>query len=553
MKSTFGPTIQPESVPHPKHSPVTGTVEPTVDAHTTGSNYIHSQQYAALARKGRSHNHHRSSTTAQRGRQRYIDLDYHHPLEDWLANHLFRSALGWLAADRPAGPYLKRIIETYGDPQISRLDRLRFALPHLLIRKFKGSVSDEQFRRRVAQHRPTMRGLINTAQSVAKFGLTTPQRFVAPLIIVWNFTQRCNLRCVHCYQSAGQAKQDGELTLSQRLAVVDQAAQAHVPMIAFAGGEPTLEADLLPVLRRCRQHGIHATIATNGTTLSPQRVAQYADAGVRYFEVSLDCIDPARHDRFRGSDGAWQKAVEGLKNVAAHPDPNVRAGLAMCIHQENYHEVEDMIRLALDLKCCAFCYFNFIPVGRGRGMTGRDLTPRQREWLLRRLNDLAQSRQIGVLSTAPQFGRTCLVYAPIEGMVAASHLGAGGGEKARVVAKYVGGCGAGRCYMCIQPNGDCTPCVYMPTRTFGNIRTKPLVELFRHNPYWDLLCDRDRRAGHCQVCTFKHYCGGCRARADAYYDDMAHLDPGCLFNEPHWDQLAAADEPHKPVGSTPST
>jgi len=43
------------------------------------------------------------------------------------------------------------------------------------------------------------------------------------------------------------------------------------------------------------------------------------------------------------------------------------------------------------------------------------------------------------------------------------------------------------------------------------------------------------------VCSFKHYCGGCRARADAYYGDPAGADPGCLFNEDMWDQLVAAD------------
>ena len=503
--------------------------------------YVSSAEYAARARDFRLDAKRRATGAPHRRSQRYIDVDYHHPLEDWLSNHLFRAFLGWLAADRPGGPHLRRVLQTYGDPKLSWADRLRYALPHYLIRRFKGSVTDERFRQRVGQHGPTVLGLVNTAQSVARFGLSAPQRFVAPLIIVWNFTQQCNLSCAHCYQSASHGKQPDELTLRERLNLVDRAAAAFVPMIAFAGGEPTLDPDLLPVLRRCREHGIHTTIASNGTTLTPERVAAYAEAGVQYFELSLDSVDPERHDRFRGQAGAWRRTVQALRNIADHPDPNVRAGLAACITQDNFDEVEDLIRLAIDLKCCAFCHFNFIPVGRGRGMTRHDLTPRQRDWLLRRLNDLAQSRQIGVLSTSPQFGRTCLAYAPIDGMVAASHLGAAGGEKARVVAKYVGGCGAGRCYMCIEPNGDCTPCVYMPHRVFGNVRQRSLGELFRGNPYWDLLCDRDRRDGHCQVCSFKNYCGGCRARADAYYGDPAGADPGCLFNEDMWDQLVAAD------------
>jgi radical SAM protein with 4Fe4S-binding SPASM domain len=284
---------------------------------------------------------------------------------------------------------------------------------------------------------------------------------------------------------------------------------------------------------------MHATLATNGTTMTAPLARRLAEAGLRYVEISLDSVDPARHDAFRGAAGMWARAVRGARAVVE--TPGLRLGIAMCVHQGNYHEVADMIAFAEDLGAGCFAHFNFIPVGRGLRMVAGDITPRQRERLLALLNERMQQGGMGVISTAPQLGRVCLGGAALDdGRVACSHAGSGSGVKARVVAKYLGGCGAGRTYVCIEPNGDVTPCVYLPHRVMGNLRQAGLVDIFRHGPLWELLNDRTRRLHHCGVCALRDYCGGCRARADAYFGRLDAGDPGCLFNEKHWDALVAA-------------
>ena len=163
--------------------------------------------------------------------------------------------------------------------------------------------------------------------------------------------------------------------------------------------------------------------------LSLDRVRALRDAGVRYVEISLDSTDPGKHDAFRGSAGAWARAVQGIKNVAAVE--GIRPGLAMCVHQDNYDEVEDMIELAEELGATCFAHFNFIPVGRGRDYVSKDPTPGQREKLLRLLNRHMQEGRIGILSTAPQFGRVALAFSPADGRMSASHCGGGAGEGGR--------------------------------------------------------------------------------------------------------------------------
>jgi radical SAM protein with 4Fe4S-binding SPASM domain len=468
---------------------------------------------------------------------RLLQPDFHHPLENWLGRRPLRWLLKLISRpDRRGRTALERIIKSYHNPDAPLSQRMKYAPIHLFIDRMRGDTDVATFRKRLSEHEPTVRGLVIVARSISEFGLTIPQKFVAPLFAVWNLTNRCNLACSHCYQDSEASALENELTLDEKLPLVDQMGRAHMPMVAMSGGEPTISPDLLPVLLRAKKHGMHTTIATNGTTMTRDRAAELAAAGLRYVEISLDSVNPARHDEFRGHPGMWAKAIAGAKNVVA--TDGMRLGIAMCIHQGNIDEASDMIALAEDLGASCFAHFNFIPVGRGLKMVSGDITPNQREKLLAILNRKMQDDGIGIISTAPQLGRMCLVGSPIDdGKATCSHAGSGSGVKARVVAKYLGGCGAGRTYICIEPSGNVTPCVYMPQRVMGNVRNKPLMRIFRESVFWDVLNDRDQRLHHCEVCAFKNYCGGCRARADAYFGQLHAGDPGCIFNSKHWDRL----------------
>ena len=518
----------------------------------TDDGYVNSSMYANHSRFLRGKPNPKIIAVPEERRKikaNYVDMDYHHPLEDILDTWPVRKLFGYISKSRRDGKtMIEHIIHSYANPAAPMHHRVKYWPFHKFIDKMKGTVTADTFRERIGEHASTIRGFVIAARSVAEFDLTLPQRFTAPLFIVWNFTNLCNLKCKHCYQDAEHKALPDELSLDEKLGLVDQIAEQYVPMIAFAGGEPTLSPHLKPVLRRCHENGIHTTIATHGGTMTPKLAAELAEIGVKYVEISLDSMYPGKHDDFRGQAGMWHRTVAGCRNVVEQE--GLRLGIAMCVHQGNFDEVEDMLQFCCDLGAGVFAHFNFIPVSRGLSMVDGDLNPQQREWLLRTLNDWMQAGKIGVISTAPQFGRVCVAHAPTDGKQACSHAGSGGGEKARVIAKYLGGCGAGRDYVAIEPNGTITPCVYLPHRVQGNIRERSFIDIFRNNEFWELLCDRDRRMHHCEVCEFKHYCGGCRARADAYFGELNAGDPGCVFNEKHWDDLVARGVATDPESET---
>jgi radical SAM protein with 4Fe4S-binding SPASM domain len=407
---------------------------------------------------------------------------------------------------------LKRGMKTFN---VSNMDLVKDALREKYVRK----------------------GVALTLRSVAKYGITKPQIFDAPLMIVWNTTKQCNLNCKHCYANAGPKNPD-ELTLEQKLKVIDMFDEAGVTMIAFSGGEPLMSPDFWKIAEYASKKGMYTTIATNGTLLTKGIVDKLADVGVKYIEISLDSADPAIHNEFRGQPLAWERTVEGIKNVVAKGVFD--NAIATTATKYNYKKMDEMLDLAIQLKVKRFIVFNFVPTGRGKEIINEDLTPKEREDLLTFLYDKWQAK-VGpdIFSTSPEYSRiginkvlegTGKTYAPTH--FATMETGSNG----IAMAEFIGGCGAGRIYAALEDNGDLEPCVFLPIRV-GNVLKQGLKDIWENSKVLKDLRNRDALEGVCGTCPFKYSCGGCRARAYGYYGDYMQSDPGCLLNEKAYEEV----------------
>ncbi len=376
------------------------------------------------------------------------------------------------------------------------------------------------------------RGISLVVEGLARYGVTVPQKMPAPFLIVWNFTNMCNLRCMHCYQRASKPTPD-ELSLEEKLSVVRQLDEAGVAAVALSGGEPTIHPHFLRIVEELNRSGIYVAVATNGTRFAKREFLEKAvRAGVRYIEVSVDSANPDVHDRFRGVPGAWEKAVKALKNAV---DLGVNNGMATTITRMNIDEIEDILDLAEEIGVKRVVFFNFVPTGRGEDYAWLDLSPEEREEVLKKLYYEMKRRKLEIISTAPQYARVVLQLSKGR-EVAPTHFYVGSNRIITSLAEYVGGCGAGRIYAAVQPNGDVTPCVFMPI-VVGNLRKIEFKQLWQEHPLLQLLRDREKLKGYCAKCPFKYVCGGCRARAYAYFRDPLAPDPGCILNKAEWDKI----------------
>ncbi|MHA1595231.1 MAG: radical SAM protein [Candidatus Baldrarchaeia archaeon] len=403
-------------------------------------------------------------------------------------------------------------------------------------------VSDEQLKERFKDVY-WRRGLVNVIRGIAKFGVRKPFTPGAPFLVVWNYTQMCNLRCKHCYASAGKPHPN-ELNTEEAKNVVKELADTGVTIIAFSGGEPLIRKDFFEVAQLAHDYGIFTAVATNGTLITEEVAKKLKDIGIGYVQISLDGATPETHDSFRGLKGVYEKVIRAIKNCVKQ---EVFVEVATTATKLTYKEIPEVIELCERLGVNWWMMYNFVPTGRGRFIIENDLSPEEREELLRFLWErLRSGKRMQVLSTAPQFARVALQMEKVYGkgdeeIIVPTHF-YNPHLRGQLVnlSEFIGGCGAGRFYCAIDPDGTITPCVFFPLPV-GNIKVDDFEELWETCEVFEHLRNRDLLKGNCGRCEYRYVCGGCRARAYGYFRDYLAPDPGCINNRDLWEKLKLAD------------
>ena len=376
----------------------------------------------------------------------------------------------------------------------------------------------------------TRRAIITITRTFANIGIKKPLSIYSPFLVVWDFTHKCNLHCKHCYSNSGNLESE-ELTTEEAINAVDQLADFGVTALAFSGGEPLTRSDFFEIASHAVKRGLYVSVATNGTLLNKQNVTALKKIGVHYVEVSIDGATSNSHDGFRGMPGAFERAMTGLRNCT---EQDLCACIATTATKSNLEEIPEILNMAERIGAERFTYFNFIPTGRGKKIYDQDLDPKQREQLMSfLLNRILQGSKIAILTTAPQLARVAIQSQGNKGEIAMSlaHMQTARiGRNAVALADFIGGCGAGRLYCSLSPQGDVHPCVFLPIKV-GNLKNKKFEDIWLNSKVFRSLRDRGNLKDSCGKCDFKYICGGCRARAYAYHDDYMASDVGCILNE----------------------
>src|SRR5262245_53607662 len=351
---------------------------------------------------------------------------------------------------------------------------------------------------------------------------TRGEGFQRPYVVSWNLTYRCNLACEHCYLDAGGAPQvdadsfadRSELDTEACFRVIEElAAFAPECLTILTGGEPLLRRDILDIVGRASQRGLWVVVGTNGVRVSENVAKRLADAGGRGLSLSLDALDPDRHDRFRKVRGAWQNTVTGAEILH-------RTGLPFIVQttvgSHNLDELEAIADFAFErLAAKVWNLYFLVPTGRGQFVS--DISPAEYDAVLvslARIQRKYERRMLVNAKCAPHFVKTALAQPD------------GDGPAIRTWSGGAGGCPAGTHYMGIRPNGDVTPCPYLPVFA-GTLRRSSLAELWTTSELFTSIRQRASLGGRCGACELNGHCGGCRARAYGMTGDVMAEDPLC--------------------------
>ncbi|MDP6344103.1 MAG: radical SAM protein, partial [Alphaproteobacteria bacterium] len=303
-----------------------------------------------------------------------------------------------------------------------------------------------------------------------------------------------------------------ELTTDEVKGVLDEiAALSDETMVVFTGGEPMMRPDLEQLTRHATDLGLMAVVGSNATLLNDDRVARLLAAGVRGVGISLDSLDPAYHDDFRGLPGAWERTMRSI-------DACRRGGLSFQIHfsvtDDNADELDEMIAFAESSGALVLNVFFLVCTGRGEKVT--NISAETYDRVLRQLTEAAHREKDLLIRAkcAPHFKRMAMELDP-DWPITLAH-----GYEA-------GGCLAGTRYCRVTPDGEITPCPYMEVSA-GSVRRQGFTATWQRGSVFQEL-RAPKLQGRCGDCEYAKLCGGCRARPMARDGDLMGEDFLCGY------------------------
>ena len=388
-----------------------------------------------------------------------------------------------------------------------------------------------------------------------------------PRLIFWEVTKGCNLRCIHCRASATELSSPNDLSTHTALGIIDQIAEAANPILVLSGGEPLYRSDIFQLARYATDKGLRVALATNGTLVTKEVARMIVDAGVKRVSISLDGADPTTHDTFRGIPGAFEAAVQGLRNLK-------RLGMSvqinMTIARHNAKQLPDVLQLAKSLGADALHTFLLVPVGCGVDIAADQMVPpeeyekmlnwfydeslkggielkatcaphyfrvvRQRRAAERRSAEAAarvaaastqDPSAIGPTDMLMPGGTGISLQPQTQGHPIGNHTGHPSGHPSDMNA-MTKGCLAGTGVCFVSHEGEVFPCGYLPVIA-GDLRKQKFIDIWQDAAVFNALRDTGNLKGKCGCCEFRNVCMGCRARAFAATGDYLDEEPFCVY------------------------
>jgi len=353
------------------------------------------------------------------------------------------------------------------------------------------------------------RGVLSKDQTFFAQKRFVPKR----LLLQWHVTERCNLRCRHCYQAK---ETDSELSFDEEKNILEQivkivsdwSVRGH---INFTGGEPFIKKSFPGLIRKVYEHRkvLGFAVLTNGSLIDDSLARELKRLHCRFVQVSLDG-DPRVHDSDRGAHN-FQKTIESIKLLKRR---RLKILVSFTVHSGNIdtfeYVAEDCRKLNVDLVWAD----RLLPYGRGMNMKDNILDPCDLEIFFEKMYQIRRSYN------KKWFNRTTIgMHRALQFLILNRH-----GQKN--VIPYT--CHAGRSLMTILASGEVVPCRRMPI-VVGNLRSQSFGEIY----YSSLLLKRLRNRKHlsegCELCEHAQQCnGGLRCMSYAYYGTPFKADPQCF-------------------------
>jgi len=340
----------------------------------------------------------------------------------------------------------------------------------------------------------------------------------APMLVIWEVTQACDLACVHCRASAQSERSAGELSTEQGYRLLDEIRSFGNPLMVFTGGDPLKRPDLYELIRYSVKIGLRTNVTPSATPLlTAEAIEGFQAAGIARMAISLDGPDAATHDEFRGIPGTFDRAMLALRHAR---DIGLDTQLQTTVTRRNMGRLAEVAEIAKEVRTKMWSLFFLIVTGRAE--EGDDLLAPEYEQVFEFLYELSKTAPFGVKTTEAMHYRRYVAQ-----RIKAEH-GATENPNAQGVAWRTAGVSDGKGFVFVSHTGEIFPSGFFPV-SGGNVLDDSLTDIYRNSDMFVTLRDTSQRRGKCGICEYRNICGGSRSRAYALSGDFLAEDPRCIY------------------------
>jgi len=344
-------------------------------------------------------------------------------------------------------------------------------------------------------------------------------------IAIWNFTNRCNLSCLHCYSKADLDAVD-TLTTEKIMETLPKLKANGVKFLIFSGGEPLTRKDIFDIAARCKELGIITYLSTNGLYVKKSNALKILET-FTYVGISIDG-SPDVHDSFRGLKGSFEASMEAVDLLNSYNLTKV--GIRFTITKDTYDDLAFMFELAQKHKIPKIYISHLVYSGRGLDNLEMDLTKEQRVTAVNYIVDKAfeyhdNGTDIEIVTGNMEMDAILFYDRFVQRYPEHAE------EMHRRLVAW-GGNSAGRKLLNIDAEGNVKPDPFFPSK-IGNILNQDFTDIWTNEPselLQKLRVHPRELTGKCQECQYLDICnGGSRSRAYAIHGDIWAEDPSCYL------------------------
>lgn len=231
------------------------------------------------------------------------------------------------------------------------------------------------------QQAPSIETAEFTLEDLRRFKWTFDQRLAAgqgPKKVILNVTYRCNNRCTFC-ATGTRTQFDGNVDRQKELLVKYR--KLGVRLLDIDGGEPTLNPNLLGIIKFARRIGYErVNVTTNARMASYEDFARkLTHSGVTSVLVSIHGPDAQTHAQNVGVAEAFEQTCEGARALVRTAPPGLELGANITLTKSNHRKLRGVADLALSLGLRWLNIQFLTPFGRATSSVAPDTAEAARE------------------------------------------------------------------------------------------------------------------------------------------------------------------------------